>query len=726
MSGAVTVLTNHCRVIRSYIMGDPSPSITLLISAILLSVVVTRAEQQGVKMKITVSTSRNNKTMETRYLDLNRHLTGTECTMLSEVISRIKNNTKYTVLFERMNQIVLSKSSYKITSFIDFSPYTDMFVELKAYTQKLKMNLNEQIGKARQYSSYYKVNGRIQNDIDRKRWVEIEKMLQDATIEINYLQVTLAKIESTYNKIVNPDKIENLNGTPSGIKGQRTRMSVVGSISKSLFGGGDNGAEVTQQLKNNIAILKQNQNLQQDQIKQLLKMTKLTVVETSRNRKLLKDLTKDMIQINFTVAQLEYQSQQLHASVNFLNFMMSARHKIAVIRDSTFAIQQNLNHLYIYLNTLSTHKLIPKMLTPYDLLALLKTVVRDLKSHPKLKLPVKPTKDKIYQYYQIMSVSTVMYDEMLLCILHVPLVDRSKTFQVFKIHNLPLPLPPLNKQMRHKLDHQYLAISTDRLYVTFPTAEEIFSCRMSIGSFCEINNAIYPTSAINSCEYALFMEQPTLVRKLCKIDLVNFTRDQAFSLDSQFWAILTVRPTTMQVNCLTKTYYVKLQHPLDIIFLEESCEASTVSMLLPARTILSKEVDSSQLGIRQDQLKLHYQKIQDFTIISNTRIEKLTPQQLESKASYVPEMKNISLDKFNATIAEINEEYPWQMPVWLKIILTVGITIFIIEAMTGCYVCRVRGVCLERCLPKQNRYDTNNQNNTFKNESRNTSSNSNL
>ena len=578
-------------------------------------------------------------------------------------------------------------------------------------------------GKQDNTPPYYRENGHIQNDIDRKRQVEIEKMLQDAIIEINYLQVTLAKIESTYNKIVNPDKIENLNDTPPVNKSQRTKRSVVGSIFKWLFGGGDNGAEATQQLKNNIAILKQNQNLQQDQIKQLLKMNQLTAVETSRNRKLLKDLTKDMIQINFTVAQLEYQSQQLHASVNFINFMMSVRHKIAVIRDSTFAIQQNLNHLYIYLNTLSTHKLIPEMLTPYDLLALLKTVVRDLRSHPKLKLPVEPTKNEIYQYYQIMSASAVMYDEMLLCILHVTLVDRSKAFQVFKIHNLPLPLPTLNKQMRHKLDHQYLAISTDKLYVTFPTAEEIFSCRVSIGSFCKINNAIYPTSTINSCEYALFMEQQTLVRKLCKVDLVNFTRDQAFSLDSQF---LTVQPTTMQVSCLTKTYYIKLQHPLDIIFLEESCEASTVSMLLPSHTVLSKEVDSSQLGIRQDQVKLYYQKIQDFTIISNTPIEKLTPQQLESKASCIPKMENISLDKFNTTMTEINKEYPWQMPVWLKIILTVGITIFIIGAMIGCYVCRVRGVHLGWCLPKQNRYSTNNQNNTFKNASRNTSSNSNL
>ena len=69
-------------------------------------------------------------------------------------------------------------------------------------------------------------------------------MLQDAIIEINYLQVTLAKIESTYNKIVNPDKIENLNDTPLVNKNQRTKRSVVGSIFKWLFSGGDNDAEV--------------------------------------------------------------------------------------------------------------------------------------------------------------------------------------------------------------------------------------------------------------------------------------------------------------------------------------------------------------------------------------------------------------------------------------------------------------------------------------------------
>ena len=91
-SEVVTALSNHCRTIRSYIIGDPTPIITLFISTIILSVVVAKVEQQGVKMKITVSTKCNNKTIETQYLDLNKHLTGTEHTISSDVISQIKND----------------------------------------------------------------------------------------------------------------------------------------------------------------------------------------------------------------------------------------------------------------------------------------------------------------------------------------------------------------------------------------------------------------------------------------------------------------------------------------------------------------------------------------------------------------------------------------------------------------------------------------------------------
>ena len=156
-----------------------------------------------------------------------------------------------------------------------------------------------------------------------------------------YLKKTLVKIELTYQKIVTLDKIIDPNLSLNKDEPMRHKRSVVGSIFKWLFGGGNDSSETTKQLKENIKILKQNQNLQQDQIKQLLKMNQLTMVETTRNQKLLKDLMKNMIQLNFTVNQLEYQTKQLYASVNFINFMLAVRHKLAMIRDSTFAIQQN-------------------------------------------------------------------------------------------------------------------------------------------------------------------------------------------------------------------------------------------------------------------------------------------------------------------------------------------------------------------------------------------------
>ena len=70
-------------------------------------------------------------------------------------------------------------------------------------------------------------------------------------------------------------------------------------------------------------------------------MNQLTMVETTRNQKLLKDLMKNMIQLNFTVNQLEYQAKQLYTSINFINFMLAVRHKLAMVRDSTFMIQQD-------------------------------------------------------------------------------------------------------------------------------------------------------------------------------------------------------------------------------------------------------------------------------------------------------------------------------------------------------------------------------------------------
>ena len=216
-------------------------------------------------------------------LNLNKHLSGTDHTISSNVISRIKNKTNYTILFEELEEIVLSKFSYKITSFIDFSPYAQMFSELNNYAQKLKINLERYVNDFGSYPHYQKTGDFIQDPTDRERQADIKLMLQDAIKETVYLQKTLVKIELTYQKIVTPDKIIDPNLSLNKDEPMRHKRSVVGSILKWLFGGVDDSSETIKQLKENIKILKQNRNLQQDEIKQTLKMNQLTTAETTRN-----------------------------------------------------------------------------------------------------------------------------------------------------------------------------------------------------------------------------------------------------------------------------------------------------------------------------------------------------------------------------------------------------------------------------------------------------------
>ena len=79
--------------------------------------------------------------------------------------------------------------------------------------------------------------------------------------------------------------------------------------------------------------------------------------------------------------------------------------------------------------------------------------------------------------------------------------------------------------------------------------------------------------------------------------MTNQTTDWVIALNSNIWAISTLQPVTLQIIDLTKTYYIKAKHPLDIITLAGSCEAFLETVRLPVRNQLSKEVDSRQLVI---------------------------------------------------------------------------------------------------------------------------------
>ena len=84
----------------------------------------------------------------------------------------------------------------------------------------------------------------------------------------------------------------------------RLKRSVLGTVFHWLFGrlGGTN--QNVEQLKCNVDMLMANKNVQQEQIKEIFKLNNLTRVETTWNRRILKQLDVKLSTLHVGIIQL--------------------------------------------------------------------------------------------------------------------------------------------------------------------------------------------------------------------------------------------------------------------------------------------------------------------------------------------------------------------------------------------------------------------------------------
>ena len=125
-------------------------------------------------------------------------------------------------------------------------------------------------------------------------------------------------------------------------------------------------------------------------------------------------------------------------------------------------------------------------------------------------------------------------------------------------------------------------------------------------------------------------------------------------------------PTKIQVICLTSSYYIKLNVPVNIIFPPDACEAYTNTFYLPARNSLSKEVDSRKIGSKFTNFTLEYKDVHDFALIKGLQIPILTTDELTKLATEIPKMQEITMHSLNTKLREIYKNYPCLISDWLK------------------------------------------------------------
>ena len=90
--------------------------------------------------------------------------------------------------------------------------------------------------------------------------------------------------------------------------------------------------------------------------------------------------------------------------------------------------------------------------------------------------------------------------------------------------------------------------------------------------------------------------------------------------------------------------------------------------------------------------QLNYSNVHDFTVFEDITITKMNI----SKPSSIPDIQDFTdttVVNLNKKLTEISLEYPWELPFWSKIVITVVLTLVVIAVFATCCMCHHHGKC---------------------------------
>ena len=608
-----------------------------------------------------------------------------------EIIHSIQEGKLYSVFFEKVHDLTLSRSKFQITSFVDFEPYVDIFKKLKRYSLSLQYDV----------SSYAELKVYPPQDlVANTRNSYLNEIFNQLLLISTQVNEDLIKLESEFNDTLMMNEEQEIDVTPQ----KRRKRSFISKAFKWLFGGNDESATI-KQLKSNIKILFENQKLHSTKMQEALNFNNLTRIETRNNRKLIRQVGIDIAKLKKTIDGEHLSMQILIADKNIMFAIIQFRNRLSILQSNTQSLRENLKRLYSQLVAFTNHRLTPEIMNVKDLRDTLNTITDTLKSHPKLKLPIDHTNKDIWKYYGMTQIDSLFYKNKLFTLITFPLVEKDRIFHVYQVYNLPLVHPALKKKIKYKLNGDFMAISDNLLYIAYPTNTEIFNCQLSAGSFCELKTPLYAIDSSQHCMFYLYRRDESNIDKYCKVDFVNQTLDEAIALDDTHWITSILRPTKLHISCLTTTSYIQLKVPLQIVELKQGCEAFTSNMLItPMNNIQIKtnKAKSLNTNLASRLTNLRYSSVRDFTSMKGLTVANLTDDELKKIADKFPEITDVTIPELNQKLNAINEVYPYEFPLWAIIALTVLATVVIIICATITIACRHRGKCkVERYFTKR-------------------------
>ena len=627
----------------------------------------------------------------------------------------IKPGTKVEpVIFEPLRNIELSRSTYKVTTFIDFTPKLEAFKRFEAY-------LNNFLGEIKDADITMNFRSMTTENCQRfecKAQDQLERIKVDADNLKNYFLEIKDKFLTAIDHI---DDDEDPNSSANRQKryassdtGKPVRLQYddltkeeqlwveellvkikaidpdlhevlqrhkrFGFVSWLLGWGVWSNSRNIKAIKRNIGRLHEQNILQDHQIHELAGYLNLTARVVQEHTQALYEIDRRLMRIDNTISQLQ---QYLEYVAYYGYYMTSIQARLIKIASGLNMLESNVERIYEYLRVLAVHKVNPIILPPESFRWTLNQVKEQMRSNPRLELPHDPQTD-IWSYYSIVRVTPVVLKDLLVIVLTIPLLDKSLRMDLYKIHNLPALHPKYNLQAKYELEGEYFALGQHGLYVALPTADDVRLCLTSGGGLCVMNQALYPIDRVEWCVYALFTQNEEKIKNNCLVQTRPRFGDLAYSLGGYMWAISSLVGDKIQIRCIQDTHVQQIKPPLQIVHIGNGCEGYSSSISIPAKSELTNTVEIEERANFFFGFNENYTNIEAYGAWVHLEITELTEEQKEKLAIKLTELPPMTYTHLNKKLQELDYDYPWSVPSKVVLFVLIACAILGVLAFMAC------------------------------------------
>ena len=580
------------------------------------------------------------------------------------------------VIFQPVDQIQTSKSSWVFTTAVDFTPYLETISNVINYGINVRQALMD-------FTTTF-------NREDPRYKKLLNMTFDDLNLALNEILLIQTEASNLIGHIHNRNK---------------RSLLPLGGLLNFLFGTGDQ-ADIDA-IKADIKQLYQNQMDQTNVLNDIITITNVSRGLINENINKINKIIDTITGLNQTIGYLTEQIKPLYIARRFMlmhnEFMIHHSRIRTMIRQMT----TDIDLIRQYLASFTSGKLTPQMIYPTHLRQELLKINRQLL--PKITLPEDPTIN-IWHYYRYLTVTPMIDENQLILMIKIPLLDTDSTMTLYKTYNLPIFHPDIAKSLAYELEGSNLAITQDRNYVTILTESEFIKCTLAQGHFCSLNTALYHIDYSKWCLAAMFLKDNDRINKYCTLTMTNITGPQAMYLDQGSWAISVEKPTQMEIRCPQVTQVKSLKPPITFITLQPACSGFSPEVKLPP--YFRQYLKGFSVAFKSAHLNIPKYEPTNFRIWNDLNLSIIIPIDADKLKKLTP-ASTIPVDQLRAKIASFRHIQVDKNKSWIYIVeggSGSGLILLLIICVCLYWRCKKSQYCCARSPSHASYTDPENQN----------------